>query len=99
MMVTVRLPMRRRTVTRPLPTALSTGKDLGTVGRSRIVEGHRAVGRAVDELAHERILRGAHLARSSLRDDPSFRHDIEVVDDLERLVDVCLLYTSDAADE
>ena len=52
------------------------------------MERHRAVGLAVDELAHERIGRRAHLVGRALRDDPAFGHEIEVVDDLQRFVHV-----------
>src|SRR5947207_2787009 len=64
------------------------GEGLVAVGGSPIVERHGAVGRAVDELTDERIVRGAYFLRRSRRDDASLRHEVEIVDDLPRLVDV-----------
>src|SRR6187397_1411498 len=88
-MVTVLPPIRRSALTKPLATALSTGEDLGAIGScGGVMEWHGTVGGAVDELADECILRRPNFGGGSLRDDPPFRNEVEVIDDLERFVDV-----------
>ena len=54
-----------------------------------VVEAHRPVGLAADELAHLRVLRLGELLRRSLGDDlAARRHQVGVVADLEALGDV-----------
>jgi hypothetical protein len=55
----------------------------------RVVEAHRAVGLAADELAHLRVFRFVELPRRSLGDHLALRrHQIGVVADLEALLNV-----------
>ena len=59
--------------------------QIARVGVGRIVERHRTVRLAVDELMHERLVRGAHLVRSSLGNDHAVGHEIDVIHDFQRL--------------
>src|SRR6185295_16248486 len=54
-----------------------------------VVEAHRPVGLAADELAHLGVFRGGELLGSAVRhDDACRRHQVRVVADREALVDV-----------
>jgi hypothetical protein len=52
------------------------------------VERHGAVGLSVDELAHERVRGVAHVLGRPVPDDAAFGDEVQVIDDLQRLVDV-----------
>src|SRR5215831_2904195 len=68
-------PKRRRPSARPPKTSPYMRQQFLRVGLCRIVERHRAIGLAVDELPHVRILGGAHFVRGAAGDDPSFGHE------------------------
>src|SRR6186713_8379 len=57
--------------------------DVHRVGPGCVMERDGAVGLAVHELAHERILRDANLGRGSRRDDAPLGDEIEIVHDLQ----------------
>src|SRR5437763_13590697 len=57
-------------------------------GLRRIVESDWTIRRAVDELPNERILRRADLVGRTFRDDASVRDKVDVIDDLQRFVNV-----------
>src|SRR6478609_3424085 len=75
-------PTRRR----PPAIASSATGELLEERRGGIVERHRPVRRAIDELADERVARRAHDVRRALGDDAAVGHEVDVVDDLERFV-------------
>src|SRR4029434_9190278 len=68
--------------------ALAVGEYLVAIRGREDVERDRAVRLAVDELPHERVTGRAHFGRSALPDDLAGGHEVHVIDDLERFVDV-----------
>src|SRR5437899_12048893 len=81
-------PRRRRMCATPFRTSLDMSEKLRAIWTRWIVERHRAIGCAIDELAHERVGRCPHRIGRALRDDPSFRHEVEIVDDSQRFVHI-----------
>src|SRR5215470_5145354 len=81
-------PRRRRPCARPPKTSPYMRQQFLSIGLCRIVERDRAVGLAADELPHVRVRGSAHFIRGAAGDDFSFGHEVEIIDDLERLVDV-----------
>src|SRR5581483_2593269 len=62
--------------------------EIRIVGLRGIMETHRSVDFAVDELAHERLVRFHDLPWRPLRHDFPARNEVNVVDDFERRFDV-----------
>src|SRR6266511_5335781 len=81
-------PMRRSHCAIPAVSSADIGEQFLAITRGRIMERNRPIGSAIDELPDERIVRCVHLLWRTGRDDATLRDEIEVIDDLERFVDV-----------
>src|SRR4051812_21409804 len=82
---TTPLPRRRRMRAR---SAMRGPEELAAVGRRGIMERDGTVRLAVDELPQEWLVRCVDFGRRAVRDHAALRHEVDIVDDLQRLDDV-----------
>src|ERR1700674_2094785 len=79
-------PMRRSHCAIPTVSSADIGEQFLAIRRGRIVEGHRPVGSAIDELPDERIARRVHLLGRTRSHDAALRDEKEEIDNLNGFV-------------
>src|SRR3954465_11219712 len=82
---------RRPTKRKPCESAFSMSaaySQIFSVRRGDIMERHRPIGFPVDELIYEGLLRLEHFTGRTVADDMSARQEIDVINKLQRFLDV-----------